>query len=166
MTRPHLAKRRPAALMTVLLVTVGSVVAGCSRQSASDQPPPECVSPADSATPVDPALLAFLSRARAAHHRADLLEEKGKIEPAVAELRKVINGPVPRAQTPYVEVGEVMADTRARIADLLSQLDQFEDAMHEVEAGLGLAKQQSYFRGHLFEVRGLVEERRAKALTK
>ena len=33
-----------------------------------------------------------------------------------------------------------------------------------LERGLDLAREITYFRGHLFEVRGLVEERRSKEL--
>ena len=38
------------------------------------------------------------------------------------------------------------------------------EADAEINRGLEHAKTPSYFRGHLFEVRGLVEERREKAL--
>lgn len=63
------------------------------------------------------------------------------------------------------EVREVLADTRARLADLKSQLGQFQQASKDVDRGLELAEETTYFRGHLFEVRGLVEERRAKDLS-
>jgi hypothetical protein len=59
----------------------------------------------------------------------------------------------------------VLADTSARLADLRSQQGDFDEAARDVTAGLGLAPERTYFRGHLFEVKGLVEERRAKQLS-
>jgi hypothetical protein len=106
--------------------------------------------------------LAFLSQARSAHHVADQREAEGDVTAALRALQGLTTGPKPPLGSP--EVNEVLADTRARIADLLSRSGRFEQADREVEEGLTSAKQPSYFRGHLFEVRGLVEERREKAL--
>lgn len=112
---------------------------------------------------VDPTLLAFLSKARAAHHEADLAEDDGDRERAVRALEKIVGGSRPGGE-PTPEVAEVIADTRARLADLRSALGDFERARADVEEGLRLAPGVTHFRGHLVEVRGLVEERRSKAL--
>jgi hypothetical protein len=128
--------------------------AACSRK-ADDCGPSERV--------VDPVLLAFLSQARSAHHAADLREAAGDVAAALRSLQGVVAGPKPPGSAP--EVDEVLADTRARIADLLSRSGRFDQADAEISEGLSLAREPSYFRGHLFEVRGLVEERRAKALS-
>ena len=139
------------------------VLSGClDREPRPDTPVPS--SSVGSPPPIDPALLAFLSRARSAHHRADAFEAEQQLPRALKELGRVLDGPRPRAAQPYVEVGEVLADTRARMADLRSRLGKHDRALQDVEAGLRLAPGQTYFRGHLYEVRGLVEERRAKAL--
>ncbi len=115
--------------------------------------------------PVDPTLLAFLSRARSAHHIADEHEESMQLDKAVGTLRELVAGPIPGgAMRP--EVREVLADTRARLADLESQRGKFDAAAKDIEAGLELVEQRTYFRGHLFEVRGLLEDRRAEALRK
>jgi len=111
---------------------------------------------------VDPVLLAFLSRARSAHHRADAFEQQHQLEAAVAELVSVTRGPAPPGS--YPEAREVLADTHARLADLRSRQGRFDEAEQEVEAGLELATGRTYFRGHLFEMRGLVHERRHRAL--
>jgi hypothetical protein len=71
---------------------------------------------------------------------------------------------VPGGATPPPEAREVLADTRARLADLESRRGRFDDAAKHVDRGLEQAREVTYFRGHLFEVRGLVEERRAKQL--
>lgn len=108
---------------------------------------------------VDPALLAFLSKAKAAHHRADLAEDDAQPELAIAVLEQLVNGPQP-ALTP--EVREVMADSLARIAELRSArggIDDIEDAKKDVDRGLALAEEVSHFRGRLMEVRGVVEQR-------
>jgi hypothetical protein len=107
-------------------------------------------------------LLAFLSKARSAHHLADQHEAKGDRAAALRALEGLTSGAAPPGNAP--EVDEVLADTRARSADLLSQAGRFDQADAELTQGLTHAKTPTYFRGHLFEVRGLVEERREKAL--
>ena len=141
---------------TRLWVLTGALMlAGCSRH----EPREDC---ADNVRVVDPALLAFLSKARSAHHVADQQEARGDRAAALRALQSLTAGPVPAGAAPEVE--EVLADTRARSAELLSQVGRFDQADEELEQGLAHAKSPTYFRGHLFEVRGLVEERREKAL--
>jgi tetratricopeptide (TPR) repeat protein len=65
-----------------------------------------------------------------------------------------------------VEAREVMADTQARIADIQSRVAEFDAALARLEKALNWVNEVSYFRGHLFETRGLVEQRRAEALAK
>ncbi|MFO0613705.1 MAG: hypothetical protein U0414_14015 [Polyangiaceae bacterium] len=113
------------------------------------------------ASAVNPVLVAFLSKARAAHHRADLAEAEGNRVATIRALTEVVTGKTPE-HTP--EVKEVLADTYARLGDLESQEGDFDDALDDVQDGLELATEITYFRGHLFEVRGLVEERQAKKL--
>ncbi len=135
-----------------------ALFAGCAKNepregSLGDCPPSERV--------VDPALLAFLSQARSAHHVADQQEEAGNLEGALRALQSLTGGTKPAA-TP--EVDEVLADSHARIADLLSRAGRFDEADAAIVAGLQSARSYTYFRGHLLEVRGSLEERRAKAL--
>jgi hypothetical protein len=61
-------------------------------------------------------------------------------------------------------VAEVMADTHARLAELRSEAGEFDAAGRDIDAGLSLAPAPSHYRGHVFEVAGVVEERRANAL--
>jgi hypothetical protein len=144
------------AILVVLGVAVACARAPSGAPSATD----------DAGAPVDTVLLAFLSRAKSAHHRADVFEQDELLEQAIVPLQELVDGPVPGREGPDAppEVREVLADTLARLADLKSQLGRFEPASRDVERGLGLATETTYFRGHLFEVRGLVEERSAKAL--
>jgi hypothetical protein len=137
-----------------LVVLAALALGGCAKDRSQDCGPNERV--------VDPVLLAFLSQARSAHHVADQREATGDIAAALRALEGLTAGPKPAGEVP--EVAEVLADTRARIADLLSRLGHFDQADKEIEAGLSSARATSYFRGHLFEVRGLLEERREKAL--
>jgi hypothetical protein len=136
----------------VLLLLLGA----CARR-----PPDACAD--DQGHPVGTALLAFLSRSRAAHHRADAREDANDLGGAEGELHAVVDGPKPPCPN-AAEVREVLADTRARLGDLRSRHGDFDGAAADVEQGLTLVPEQSYFRGHLMEVRGLVEERRSKAL--
>jgi len=159
MTRRIAPSRWGEALVAAALlveVTIGGAavltLAGCARQDCAE---------ADGGVPVDPVLLGFISRARSAHHLADGREDAGDLSGALAALRAVTDGPLPPARE-AAEVREVLADTRARAADLASRLGDFAGAEAEVKAGLELVPETSYFRGHLFEVRGLVEERLGK----
>jgi tetratricopeptide (TPR) repeat protein len=109
---------------------------------------------------VDATLLAFLSKARAAHHRADLTQEDGDYDLAIAALEELVKAPRPAAP----EAMEVVADTYARLADLKSDLGSHEAALRDVEAGLALAPKPTHFRGHLLEMKGVVLERRYRTL--
>jgi tetratricopeptide (TPR) repeat protein len=105
---------------------------------------------------VSPELLAFLSKARAAHHNADLLEAKGDLLGASDAVRRIVTGPRPPASP---ELEEVLSDAHARLADLESRRGDFEEALAQIGRGLALAKELSHYRGHLFETKGVVHER-------
>ena len=141
------------------------LLAGLALSACKADKTPNCNELAGAA-PVDPVLLAFLSSARAAHHLADEREDAKDLKGALGPLQKLVSGPVPKTKGPELapEVREVLSDTRARMADLESQLGEFERALEDVARGLDLAREPTYFRGHLFETRGLVHERHAKAL--
>jgi tetratricopeptide (TPR) repeat protein len=153
-----------------LALALALTLAGCAPQSsepgagASEAPGGACACEPAGAPIVEPTLIAFLSKARSAHHNADLAEEAGDREAAIRALLRVVEGPRPGGEAPLPEVAEVMADTFARLADQRSALGAFDKALADVDAGLKLATAVTHFRGHLFEVRGLVEERRSKAL--
>lgn len=144
-------------LVCVLVAAV--TFAGCKQSEPGEEPRCDC---AAATRVVDPALLAFLSQARSAHHVADAKEATGDREGAIASLLRLTTAARPQGSPP--EVDEVLADTRARLADLLSQSERFDQAEAQIAAGLEHAQTPTYFRGHLFEVRGLLEERREKAL--
>ena len=151
-----------AATTALVLATMAGFFgsAGCDRADETDR-----CSCADTAV-VDPALFALLSRARATHHAADLAESSGDVHRAVRLLEDLVNGPVPGGATPPPAAAEALADTRARLADLLSAEGRFDAATDHVVKGLALVPEPTHFRGHLQEVRGLVEERRHLALAK
>ncbi|HWA76362.1 MAG TPA: hypothetical protein VG937_28680 [Polyangiaceae bacterium] len=147
---------KPVTLVLALMLALG----GCSRG-----PSPAPCGDADAGAPVDATLLAFLSRARAAHHLADQAEAAHDLPRAVSALEAVTAGPLPPGKGEAApEVREVLADTLARLADLTSQQGDAEAAGRHLERGLRLVPTPTYFRGHLFEVRGLVEERNAARL--
>jgi hypothetical protein len=146
---------------------VGLLLLGACKKSPSTFETSNC--PAlDAGAPVDPILLAFLSRARAAHHLADDREGDGDLTASAAPLEQLVHGPLPRVGSAELapEVREVLADTFARLADLHSRQGAFERALEDVQRGLDHAREPNYFRGHLLETEGLVEERHAKALEK
>ena len=156
--------RRRARLLWVLAALAALLMVGCAKREMAERTQ-ECPG-LDGGKPVDPVLLAFLSRARAAHHLADQYEEQNDLAGAIAPLEKLVHGPVPGGANPPPEAREVLSDTRARLADLESRLGRFDAAAEDVDEGLKLAPKASYYEGHLFEVRGQLEERRSKALAK
>ena len=118
----------------------------------------------DAARPVDPVLLAWLSKARTLHHLADLSEDEGSLDKTVATLQELVGGVLPAGPPP--EAAEVMADTYARLAELRARRGEYERADGDVESGLRFAPTPTYFRGHLLEVRGLVFEKQSADLEK
>ncbi|WP_437783937.1 hypothetical protein [Sorangium sp. So ce1097] len=153
-----------ARLAAACLGVLAMAHAGCARDEraraagAAEDPACACAP----AQVVDPALLAFLSRARAAHHAADVALGAGDRAAAVRALEGIIAAPRPPGTPP--EVAEVIADACARLAGLRSEAGEFDAAARDVEAGLELAPAPSHYQGHLYEVAGVVEERRARAL--
>lgn len=123
-------------------------------------------SPAPDGMLVDPPLLAFLSKARAVHLRADLAEDEGDKAEAVRLLDELVRSQVPGGESPGPEVREVLADTLARIAELESALERDDAARDRVKRGLAFAREPSHFRGRLFEVLGAVEKRAYDRLRK
>jgi hypothetical protein len=147
--------RHGRLLSLVVLVSL----AACSKPQG---PEPEGTCACAPANAVDPGLLAFLSKARALHHQADLAEEQKDPRGAIAALERILGSPAPARP----EVDEVLADTRARLAELRAGQDDFDRAAADVKEGLERAKESTYFRGHLYEVLGVIEEKRAAAMTK
>jgi hypothetical protein len=156
-------RARAARVALALVVLAAPLAIGCADRPASPGPPLLC-SCAPGEQVVDPALLAFLSKARAAHHQADLAEGVKDTQRAVAVLEQLIVGPRPSGSKLPPEVSEVIADTRARLADLRSRDGDIKGALRDIDEGLGLAATPTHFRGHLFEVKGIVLERRIEAL--
>ncbi len=149
-----------AALCTLLLALVaGSGLApSCSRQVGSDD-----------GAPVDTEIMAFLSEARALHHEANMKEESGDLAGAGAAMDRLVAAQRPHperkaGQPPPPEVEEVLADAYARLAELRLKNGELERAAVAVKSGLEHVAEATYFRGHLVEVQGLVEEARGAQL--
>ena len=143
-----------AGLLSVLSIASAGAYVGCIKQTAGPT--------ASDQTAIDEPLLAYLSLARSLHHEADLEEDAGDLKGAIATLQRLFEKPPPHKSP---EADDIVADTRARLGDLESRLGDFDGGAKEIDHGLVAAEAVSYFRGHLLEVRGLIEERRAKALT-
>lgn len=161
-TRGRQARYLEIALGLVLLC--GLVACGESKAEHCACRP--CAEPTDAGTPVDPPLLSFLSRARAAHHMADGLEQSrpANLDRAIAVLTDVADGPLPRGAATSPEVREVLADTLARVADLQTREGRLDEARDSVERGLRQVPETNYYRGHLYELLGIIEEREHQTL--
>jgi len=161
---PRAAPNPGLASLALALALSLAALAGCAKADRHGDARGDCTCAGEAV--VDAALLGFLSKARAAHHEADLAEADGDRARAVAALERLASGPRPKPAggKPPPEAAEVLADTFARLADLRSQAAEFDAALRDVTAGLELATTPTHFRGHLFEIEGVVHERRAKAL--
>lgn len=141
------------AAVTVLAM----VLCGACRSGAESAP--GC--PSAEGTPIDAPTMAFLSMARALHHEADLYEGRGDEHAAVGALERLVASPAPAGP----ETDEVRADAYARLAELRLKGGDLEGADRDVQTGLTWAHEVTYFRGHLLEVGGIVEEARAAKLS-
>ncbi len=155
--------RRPRgwalALLLALLLALAS--SACEQQAAVEPPAQDPACDCGMGQPVvDPGLLAFLSKAKAVHQQADIAEDQGEGLKAASLLDQLLSGPRPGGDTSLPEVREVLADTLARKAGLLSTAGQLEQASAAVERGLELAIERSHYRGRLMEVLGGIEQRR------
>src|SRR5262249_1581626 len=110
---------------------------------------------------VDVELMAFLSEARALHHQANLKEDSGALSGAAAAMERLISARRPHDGRPTPEVQEVLADAYARLAGIYLRQNALPRAAEATKSGLGFAPDPTYFRGHLLEVEGLIEESRS-----
>ena len=153
----RLARRWETGWLVLAIASGGMTGAVACR---GDRSPSGCPSAERAAAPVDAALMAFLSAARALHHEADLRQGAGDLAGAIASLERLLTLPAPKA----AEVDEVLADAHARLAELRLERGDLEGADRDVQSGLAQVRGPTYFRGHLLEVGGLVEEARSRAL--
>ena len=144
------------AVCTLMLALVCGFAAtpGCTRHEGN----------AEDGTPVDTQIMAFLSEARALHHQANIKEEAGDLPGAINAMERLVaaNRPHPERKGPEVE--EVLADAYARLAELRLRKGDLDPAAAAVKGGLEHVTDPTYFRGHLVEVQGLIEEARAAQL--
>jgi hypothetical protein len=129
-------------------------------EGTSDVQPDNCVAE----NVVDKELLAFLSKAKAVHLKADLFVEEDDNAAAIEALLELTEGPMPPGDVLAPEAREVLADTYARLAELRSELETFDQAQYDeakadVERGLKHAVERTHYRGRLMEVLGEVEKR-------
>jgi tetratricopeptide (TPR) repeat protein len=143
-------------LVLALALAFWAPAFGCAKRSA------DAGASSDIGRPVDDALMAYLSEARALHHMADVQEDRGDLRAALQTMDRLVAAVRP---APAPEVDEVLADAHARRAEIAIKLKDLPAAEESVRKGLELAKSPSYFRGHLLEVFGLLEQARSKALT-
>jgi hypothetical protein len=149
-----LPKNKLLFILSAAAVAAGIALACAGEKSGTSQSAPDDA--------VDTELVAYLSRARALHHEANIKEELGDRDGAIASMDRITSLPFSRANTPEVE--EVLADAFARRAELELSTGRLDAAKTSLGKGLDHAHEQTYFRGHLVEVSGLVDEALAKQL--
>jgi tetratricopeptide (TPR) repeat protein len=118
----------------------------------------------DGSAIIDNDVMAYLSLARSLHHQANLSEDDRDVSGAIAPLEHLVHVPKPHEGTQVPEVEEVLADTYARMAELRLRTNDLAAAEADVREGLAHAPDPTYFRGHLLEVLGVIDEARASSL--
>jgi hypothetical protein len=125
---------------------------------------PGCSRVDEGAPAVDTEIMAFLSEARALHHQANLAEEDGDLAVAIHAMDRLVTARIPHPERKTPEIEEVLADAYARLAELRLKKGDLDPAALAVKSGLEHVAEATYFRGHLVEVQGLIEESRAAQL--
>jgi hypothetical protein len=148
------------ALSFAVAIGCGAYALGACKQQGDTVTFAGCPSAEPSGKPIATDVMAFLSAARVLHHEANIKEDEGDLAGAIAPLEQLVTMRAPQAP----EVDEVLADTYARLAEVRVRTRDLDGASKDVELGLGHAHDTTYFRGHLLEVSGLVEEARAAQL--
>jgi hypothetical protein len=155
--------RTPHAAVAVFAIAVATTFASVS----CTKPPGNGVTEVqsnDAGPAVDVDVMAFLSEARALHHDANVREQMDDVNGAIAALDRLTHARRPHEGTLVPEVEEVLADTHARIAELRLRSGDLDGASKDIKAGMTHAPEPTYFRGHLLEVDGIIEEARAASL--
>jgi tetratricopeptide (TPR) repeat protein len=133
------------AVVTVLTLLV---VPACSRREGAEK--------------TDTAMVAYLSKVRSLHHEANLKEDGNDLAGAIDALKRIPSATKPR-EAP--EIDEVLADAYARLAELELKRGGLGNAKAYIDEGLRTAPTETYFRGHLLEVSGLILEASSHTLT-
>ncbi len=144
-----------------------AAAAGCAKKADSHDAPAVAtaqggaLAAGDAGPVVDLQVMAFLSEARALHHQANIREDEGDLPSAVSAMTQLVHAARPHTGQTVPEVDEVLADAWARLAELHLKRRDLDLAGKAVQEGLAHAPEPTYFRGHLLEVEGIVEEARA-----
>jgi hypothetical protein len=153
--------------VSIAIGVMSAGVAACSkRERDGGGAPVRAVAAVDAGQPVDTETMAFLSEARALHHEANVKEQENDVRGAIAAVERIVRTRRPHAgdRDRVPEIEEVLADAFARIAELELRAGDVGAASRAANEGLGHATEATYFRGHLLEVQGIVEETRAATL--
>jgi tetratricopeptide (TPR) repeat protein len=148
--------KRATLLWTALVLLALALAAAFACSQASSK--------GDDAPVVDTEIMAFLSEARALHHEANLKEDGGDLAGAIAAIDRLVAARKPHPDRVTPEVEEVLADAYARLAELRLKRGDLDPARAAIQTGLTHSPDATYFKGHLLEVDGLVEEARAARL--
>jgi hypothetical protein len=141
------------------VLVLAALAASCARQDGG-RAEREAL---EAGVAIDPAVMAYLSIARAMHHEANLKEDSD-VPGAIAALDRLTAEKRPHPEERVPEIEEVLADTYARVAELHVRQGELGKASESIREGLSHAPAASYFRGHLLEVAGIAEEARAREL--
>lgn len=102
-----------------------------------------------------------MATARGLHHKADMLLKVGDKALALGAVRQILQLDL---NNRWPEAEEARLDAVARLAKIMLELGQAEDALKEIEGGIAGASRESFYLSNLHSVRGEVLEQQVKSL--
>lgn len=154
--------RTPRSLAAAALVLAGSLAGLATCASRDDDRPARRVTELPQPGPaLSEGLMLGLALARNYHHKADVYLKEARSAEAIASVREILNIPFP-AGSPEGEA--VRLDARARLAKLLVQRGELDQALAVVNEGIARASRRSFFLANLHTARGEVLDARAAQL--
>lgn len=147
----------------LLLLLASLVLAACSSESADPVGPAGRVTQTAEPTDViDQDLMVFLGQAKNFHRKAKVYASEGKLDDAIAAVRQILSLRFPPGAA---EADDVRLDARARLAKLLLNRGDLDEAMRIVTEGLAPRQRESFFVANLHTVQGELHEAYAARAT-
>ena len=135
--------------MKYLLIALLALTA-CTSSSPDSTVTTKLADPSDV---IDEDLMISLAQAKNFHHKAKVYKSDGKLDDAIAAVRKILTLEFPK-NAPEAE--DVRLDARALLGKLLIEKKDFDEAMRVVDEGLAATSRSSFFVANLHTVRGQI----------
>ena len=144
----------PARALLALILALALLATACASR------PSDCC-PCPAEGQLSKELLLQLASVRALHHKADMLLKVGDKPGALVAVRQIL---LLDLNNRWPEAEEARLDAAARLAKLLLDMGQADEALKETEKGIEGVTRDSFYLSNLHSVRGEVLEQQVKVL--